>query len=268
MPGVVPSLPGVLPLPRRRLDPEAVRDRLRALAEGRDPWALDRSTPDDGEQADVPEPLAARPALRPVVLAVAATALAAWIVVRLTGGGPPAAVELVPGSPVAASSVAAAGSGGSPSPGPASPGATPSDGLLVVHVIGEVRRPGLVRLPPGSRVADAVRAAGGLTHAGSSGGLNLARAVADGEQVVVSPTAAAAPGPAGAAGSGAAGGRVDLNTATVADLDTLPGVGPVTAARILDWRAAHGRFASVDQLREVSGIGPRTFERLKPLVTV
>jgi competence protein ComEA len=138
---------------------------------------------------------------------------------------------------------------------------------VVVQVVGQVRHPGLVSLPRGSRVADAVAAAGGLVRGGSSGGLNLARVLADGEQVVVSPEAVAAPGPA-SSDAASASAVVDLNSATASDLDTLPGVGPVMAGRILDWRTAHGRFTSVDQLREVSGIGARTFDRLKPHVRV
>jgi competence protein ComEA len=147
--------------------------------------------------------------------------------------------------------------------GTASPAAT---GEVVVHVIGEVRRPGIVTLPAGSRVSDAVEAAGGLRRGGSSGGLNLARALVDGEQVVVGPDAPAEP--ARAAGPASPGSPLDLNSATLEQLDGLPGVGPVLAGRILDWRTAHGRFAAVDQLREVSGIGARTFEQLAPLVRV
>jgi competence protein ComEA len=140
----------------------------------------------------------------------------------------------------------------------------------VVQVVGEVRHAGLVRLPTGARVADAVAAAGGLARGGSSGGLNLARPVVDGEQIVVSGSVPVqAPGTTTPASSASgAGAVVDLNSATTADLDTLPGVGPVMAARILDWRSAHGRFASVDQLKEVSGIGARTFDRLRPHVRV
>jgi competence protein ComEA len=144
--------------------------------------------------------------------------------------------------------------------------------MVVVQVIGEVRRPGLVRLLAGSRVADAVAQAGGVRPGGGTGGLNLARVVVDGEQIVVSAAVPVATGGSVSDGPGPPGGAssevVDLNTATLTDLDGLPGVGPVMAGRILDWRTAHARFASVDQLREVSGIGAKTFERLKPHVRV
>lgn len=142
-------------------------------------------------------------------------------------------------------------------------------GELVVSVAGQVLRPGLVRLPPGARVADAVAAAGGPVPGAELTGLNLARRLTDGEHVVVGPVPMAAGAGAGAGGSGAAAGaRVDLNTANLADLDALPGVGPVTAQRILDWRQQHGRFTAVDQLREIEGIGESRFARLRDLVTV
>jgi competence protein ComEA len=134
---------------------------------------------------------------------------------------------------------------------------------LVVSVAGLVVHPGLVRLAPGSRVADAVEAAGGPVPGTDLIGVNLARRLTDGEHVVVGP---AAPAQTGDTPSGS-GGRVDLNTATLADLDALPGIGPVTAQRILDWRSVHGRFASVDQLREVDGIGEARFAQLRELVT-
>lgn len=145
---------------------------------------------------------------------------------------------------------------------------------LVVSVAGLVARPGLVRLPAGARVADAVAAAGGPVPGTDLTGLNLARRLTDGEHVVVGPAPAAPAGsaPAGPAGQGTSpsgsGARVDLNTATLAELDALPGVGSVTAQRILDWRAAHSRFTSVDQLREIEGIGETRFARLRDLVTV
>ncbi len=198
--------------------------------------------------------------LRPVVVALAAAAITGWVVVRVVSGPAPAPVELVAGTPIP-SAVASSSSNGAAPAVAVSPAAQ-----LVVHVIGDVRRPGLVRLAPGSRVADAVAAAGGLTRGGGSGALNLARLVVDGEQIVVSPDAAPSADPA-AAGS-ATTAVINLNTATAVDLDTLPGVGLVMSARILEWRTAHGRFSSVDQLREISGIGARTFERLAPHVRV
>jgi len=150
--------------------------------------------------------------------------------------------------------------------------------VLLVHVVGQVRRPGVVRLPPGSRVLDAVRAAGGATSSADLNHLNLARPVADGEQIVVpkpgeSIVQGGVPGVGGAgagssAGVGSVGGLVDLNTADAAALDSLPGVGPVLAQRILDWRAQHGRFTSVDELGEVSGIGDKILATIRPKVTV
>jgi competence protein ComEA len=136
--------------------------------------------------------------------------------------------------------------------------------VVVVDVDGKVRHPGIVRLPIGARVNDALRAAGGALPGASLVGLNLARKLADGEQVLVGLEAStAAPGAvAGGAGS------VDLNTADVTALDALPGIGPVLAQHIVDWRTEHGRFASIDQLREVPGIGESKFASLKAKVRV
>jgi competence protein ComEA len=111
-----------------------------------------------------------------------------------------------------------------------------------------------------------VRAAGGLVAGGGTGSLNLARLLVDGEQVVVSRTTVSSPVGDRSGATGAA--VLDLNAATAAQLDAVPGVGPVIAGRIVDWRTAHGRFASVDQLREVAGIGARTLDRLRPYVRV
>lgn len=136
---------------------------------------------------------------------------------------------------------------------------------VVVAVAGAVRRPGLFTLPAGARVADALRAAGGVRPGVSIGLLNLARRLVDGEQVVVGAAAPPAGGPAPA--SGGPGPPLDLNTATVAQLDALPGIGPVLAARIVAYRTQHGAFRSVDQLRDVTGIGDAKFADLRSLVT-
>lgn len=153
---------------------------------------------------------------------------------------------------------------GQPLPGSsAQPGTAPA-AEVVVSVAGKVRRPGLVRLPAGSRVDDAVRAAGGVLPGSDPGLLNLARKLVDGEQVLVG--VAGASTAAGAAGSPS--GLVDLNAATASDLDGLPGIGPVLAERIVSWRTENGPFGSVDQLREVPGIGEAKYASLRSKVTV
>jgi competence protein ComEA len=151
-------------------------------------------------------------------------------------------------------------------PGAPTPSAEPAD-EVVVAVVGTVVSPGVVRLPPGSRVEDAVRAAGGLAPGGSYGLLNLARKLVDGEQVLVGiDPPPGAPPAAGAGSSG--GGLVDLNAASASDLDALPGIGPVLAERIVEWRTENGGFRSVDQLREVPGIGEAKYASLKSKVAV
>ena len=180
--------------------------------------------------------------------------------------------------------------GGPGTGSPSSVGATPSagatatpgaaSGVVVVHVVGEVRRPGVQRMPVGSRVQDAVEAAGGPTRDADLARVNLARVVVDGEQVQVpapgdpDPPVGTVTGGAATAGPGAGGSAagppvlVSVNTADLAGLDTLPGVGPVLAQRILDWRTQHGRFTSVEELGEVSGIGEKVLAQLRPLVTL
>lgn len=138
--------------------------------------------------------------------------------------------------------------------------------LLFVHVVGAVRRAGLFRLRDGSRVADAVARAGGPTRHADLAAVNLAAPLVDGQQVVVprrGPPGAAAVVP-GTPGSGA---KVSLASATVEQLDELPGIGPVTAQKIVDWRTTHGPFRSVDDLDDVPGIGPARIEQLRDLVT-
>lgn len=161
---------------------------------------------------------------------------------------------------------------------PAKAGVSPSASSFLVHVVGQVHRPGVVRLPAGSRVDDALRAAGGATRSADLALVNLARPVSDGEQIHVPkpgetpspppvvPPAATSGGAKGA--PPAASGPVNLNTASESDLDSLPGVGPVLAARIIQWRTTNGRFTSVDDLGEVSGIGDKLLAQLRPLVTV
>lgn len=173
--------------------------------------------------------------------------------------------------PVAAAATAAqpsvAISAGAPAP---SASAAPQ---VLVHVLGEVRRPGVVKLPEGARVKDAIAAAGGLTRRAKPGDLNLAAPIADGAQLYVGRSggqvrgAGGSGGAGGAAGSGAAA-KIDLNTATAEQLDALPGVGPVTAQKILAWRAAHGRFRSLAELQEVDGIGPKSYAQIAPHVRV
>ena len=136
---------------------------------------------------------------------------------------------------------------------------------VVVDVVGAVRRPGLYRLRQGSRIADAVARAGGATDKADLAQVNLAAPLADGEQVVV-PRRGAPGAVGGGSSSGAPAGPVQLSTATLEQLDTLPGVGPATAQKILDYREKHGAFSSVDELDAVPGIGPKRLEQLRELV--
>jgi len=154
-----------------------------------------------------------------------------------------------------------------PTPAPGVGAAGPS-ARVVVDVVGAVRRPGLYRLPHGARIADAVARAGGALGKADLAQVNLAAPLADGEQVVV-PRRGAAGSAAGAGGSGgpaAPAQPVQLSTATLEQLDSLPGVGPATAQKILDYRTKHGAFSSVDELDAVPGIGPKRLEQLRTLV--
>lgn len=241
--------------------------------------------------------------LRLVALAVAgALLLGVWWAVRAAGvldhagepvpprpSGVPTAVATAASSAAGTPSPQGAGAGGNPGGAPtaaapvapataAGTGAsTGSPAQVVVDVVGKVRRPGIAILPAGSRVVDAVEASGGARPGVDLSSLNLARLLVDGEQVVVgqeAPAGVAArllAGPSPAATVPSAAGPtalVNLNTADQATLETLPGVGPVTAAAILRWRTEHGSFTSVDELLEVSGIGDATLAELAPHVTL
>jgi competence protein ComEA len=155
-----------------------------------------------------------------------------------------------------------------PAPGSAGAASTGPAAEVVVSVGGKVGRPGLVRLPAGARVADAIAAAGGARPGTDVALLNLARKVVDGEQILVGVSAPPGAPPAGPAGAPAPAGPINLNTATLGDLDSLPGVGPVLAQRILDARTAAGGFRAVTDLRQVEGIGSARYDQLKDLVTV
>jgi competence protein ComEA len=155
------------------------------------------------------------------------------------------------------------------------PFAASAESEIYVHVVGGVARPGLYRLSLGSRIIDAVMAAGGLAPDGTQCGVNLARVVTDGEQVVVPQAPPGTPCRPVGASSGSAGSSsgssgvvtVSLSTATLEQLDTLPGIGPALAQRIIDFREANGGFRSVEQLNEVSGIGPKVLANIAPLIT-
>lgn len=198
-----------------------------------------------------------------LLVAVGGVLVAALVLFRSGGGevaaAPSAHVSAAP-SALLTPQAATSSSGG---PAPAAK-------KVVVDVAGRVRHPGVLRLPQGSRVVDAIRRAGGARHGVDLTGLNLARVLTDGEQVVVGASASASSTDSAAAssGGGAAGPLVDINAASEEQLETLPGVGPVTAQKILAWRQAHGAFTSIDELLEVDGIGDKTLADLTPYVTL
>ena len=184
-----------------------------------------------------------------VALFIGAVAIAAILSFTATGGG----VQGTIGGPIAREVGSQAGTE------TASGDGAVSGAPLLVHVLGAVARPGLVELYAGARVVDAVAAAGGLTLEADSAGVNLARPVVDGEQLVVPVTGAAPPPDVSGGSAGAADGLVHLNTADVTELDTLPRIGPALAQRIIDWREANGPFTSTEQLLDVAGIGDAVF---------
>lgn len=224
----------------RPLPPRSWRDRCQAAVD-----TVRSSTP------------AAWIAIGAVVLAIVVGA--GVVVARRARGraGPPASVVRLPRAGEARAGDAA--SAGGPVDG--------ADGMLVVHAAGAVLRPGVYRVAAGSRVNDVVTAAGGPAPDADLDQLDLAAKVGDGDRVYV-PRRGEAAGTPGAGASGVVGAPLDLNRATIEQLDALPGVGPATARAIVDWRTRHGRFRSVQDLLDVPGIGPAKLDRLRPMVTV
>lgn len=214
-------------------------------------------TPPQVEPAEV-----ASPPQRSLLVVPQASALTWLIIVAL-------AVLVVSGFLLSRHHAGAASSPAEAGPAPlhvaASTVASANAPQIVVDVGGRVRHPGLVTLAAGSRVADAIAAAGGPLRAADLARINLAARVSDGQLLLVGVPGGASAEVAGASGGG---GPVDLNGATVEQLDALPGVGPVLAQRIIDWRQAHGGFRTVDDLQQVPGIGARKFSDLKSLVVV
>ena len=212
-----------------------------------------------------------------VLLGIVAVAVGAVFWWQAAAGRP----QVLPLGGASTESPAPAGDEGEGRPeatGAASPGAYDPGGTVVTHVAGAVAAPGIVRLPAGSRVHEAIAAAGGGTPDADLNRLNLAVVVEDGQKIDVPRHGEALPGDTPAAGTpgaaadggstGAAGAKTNLNTASVAELDALPRVGPVLAQRIVDWRTEHGAFKSVEELDAVDGVGPKMLEALLPLVTV
>ena len=279
--GETPAPPRPDPVPAPALAPEVAPSRGRharrpvAAQRRLGGWIADRLPASLQGRAHLG---AAQFGLVALVVAVGLV-LGAWWLVR-AGGSSGGAGEVAPPRPtvaVATPDAAVPSTGGPSQSSPdgtavAAGGAAPSSAEeIVVDVVGKVRRPGIAVLPVGARVVDAVRAAGGMLRGVDPASVNLARPLTDGEQVVVGlagSTTAAQPSPPIVSGTGTAGALVNLNTADQAALETLPGVGPVTAAAILEWRSQHGGFTSVDELLEVSGIGEATLAEIAPHVTL
>lgn len=218
---------------------DAAADRLQKLLGSRAEYS---PTPEPAQILIAPPIQAINPILKIVIVAVLATAGLVW----LNRPAPVAVPEVAsPGIPISASSGASVSSQGLDQ--------------IVVDIKGDVLAPGLVTLPAGARVADAIAAAGGVTTSADVTGINLAERLSDGQMIFI-----------GNAQSMqlSSDSRINLNLATEADLDSLPGVGPVMAGRIIAWRDSNQRFHSIEELQEVPGIGPKVFANIKPLVRI
>lgn len=251
---------------------------------GPDPTTEDVGAEWEPQVGAVPVPLPGRHAARARV-AGAGRLPRAWVERAVLGPGPVAVVAVLAAVGLAFAcwwllraqpepvQLEATSVGGLTTPVPAG-GPTSAGGAaaaaqeVVVHVAGKVRRPGIVVLEPGARIVDAVEAAGGPRRGVELTGLNLARVLVDGEQVVVGVAPASGPAAAATGPAAATGGLLNLNTATSEQLQDLPGVGPVTAEAILAFRTDHGPFTSVEELLDVSGIGDATLAEIAPHVTV
>lgn len=258
-PPQAPPLPPLLPSPSSSAgqDPPAPPDAAAAL-----PAAAARRL---AVRERLPVWLQARCAVEPRTVAAVGVVLVAAVGFagqQYWSARPQGVTAPAPVAPAVVPAVVPAGAAASAAtPAPGGGGAGPA--RIVVDVGGKVRDPGVRRLPAGSRVEDALAAAGGVRPGTDTTGLNRARVLVDGEQVLVGATAQ--PPPGGAAG-GPAAGPLSLGSATVEQLDGLPGVGPVLAQHIVDFRTARGGFRSVEELRQVNGIGERRFADLRKLV--
>jgi len=221
----------------------------------------------------VPATLRGRVALGPGPLAVVALVVAlgmavtAWLVVR--GDPEPPTVAAV--GPAPGEELVTLSSSG-PAPGSSAAATAADAGSVTIDVVGKVRRPGIAVLDAGSRVVDALKAAGGARPGVDLSSLNLARVLVDGEQIVVGepgPLASGVPPPVAPGGAAPAPGQlVNLNVASAVELEALPEVGPVTAAAIVAWRETNGAFSSVDELLEIDGIGEATLAQIAPYATI